>query len=56
MEYTWDFKVILDSFPLLLRGLVVTIELWILAFAIGLSLGFAVSLARVMPIALAPSH
>jgi len=47
MEYTWDFKVILDSFPLLLRGLVVTIELWILAFAIGLSLGFAVSLARV---------
>ena len=47
MEYTWDFKVILDSFPLLLRGLVVTVELWILAFAIGLSLGFAVSLARI---------
>ncbi|OLE20668.1 MAG: ABC transporter permease [Betaproteobacteria bacterium 13_1_20CM_3_63_8] len=47
MEYTWDFKVILDSFPLLLRGLVVTIELWVLAFAIGLSLGFTVSLARV---------
>jgi polar amino acid transport system permease protein len=47
MEYTWDFKVVLDSFPLLLRGLVVTVELWILAFAIGLSLGFAVSLARI---------
>jgi polar amino acid transport system permease protein len=47
MEYTWDFKVILDSFPLLLRGLVVTVELWILAFAIGLSFGFAVSLARI---------
>src|SRR5436190_23712868 len=47
MEYTWDFKVILDSFPLLLRGLVVTVELWALAFAIGLSLGFAVSLARI---------
>jgi polar amino acid transport system permease protein len=47
MEYTWDFKVVLDGFPLLLRGLVVTIELWLLAFAVGLSLGFAVSLARI---------
>jgi len=47
MDYAWDFKVILDGFPLLLRGLVVTIELWVLAFAIGLSLGLAVSLARI---------
>jgi polar amino acid transport system permease protein len=47
MDYTWDFKVILDGFPLLLRGLVVTVELWVIAFAIGLSLGLAISLARV---------
>lgn len=47
MDYTWDFKVIFDSFPLLLRGLVVTVQLWVIAFAIGLSLGLAISLARV---------
>lgn len=46
MKYTWDFAVVADNFPLLLRGLVVTIELWAIAFAIGLTLGFAVSLAR----------
>ena len=46
MKYTWDFAVVADNFPLLLRGLVVTIELWAIAFAVGLSLGLAVSLAR----------
>jgi len=46
VKYTWDFAVVADNFPLLLRGLVVTIELWAIAFAIGLSLGLAVSLAR----------
>jgi len=47
MEYTWDFKIVLDSLPLLLRGLVVTVELWVVALAVGLSLGLAVSLARI---------
>ena len=47
MDYTWDFKVVADGFPLLLRGVVVTVELWIVAFATGLLLGFAVSLARI---------
>ena len=47
MEYAWDFKIVLDSLPLLLRGLVVTVELWVVAFAVGLSLGLAVSLARI---------
>jgi polar amino acid transport system permease protein len=47
MKYAWDFKVVVDNFPLLLRGLVVTVELWAIAFAIGLSLGFVVSLARI---------
>jgi polar amino acid transport system permease protein len=47
MEYTWDLQVIADGFPLLLRGVVVTVELWIVALSIGLLLGFAVSLARI---------
>ena len=47
MDYTWDFRVVADGFPLLLRGVVVTIELWVVAFATGLVLGFAISLARV---------
>jgi len=47
MKYEWDFKVVVDNFPLLLRGLVVTVELWAIAFVIGLSLGFVVSLARI---------
>jgi polar amino acid transport system permease protein len=47
MEYTWDFKIVLDSLPLLLRGLVVTVELWVVALVVGLSLGLAVSFARI---------
>jgi polar amino acid transport system permease protein len=46
-DYGWDFKVVLDNFPLLLRGLVVTVELWSVAFTVGLSLGLAVSFARI---------
>jgi polar amino acid transport system permease protein len=47
MEYSWDFKIVLDSLPVLLRGLVVTVELWTLAFVFGFTLGLAVSLGRV---------
>ena len=47
MDYTWDFRVVVDGFPLLLRGVVVTVELWVVAFATGLLLGFAISLARI---------
>ena len=47
MDYTWDFRVVVDGFPLLLRGVVVTVELWVVAFAIGLLMGFAISLARI---------
>ncbi|HLX28400.1 MAG TPA: amino acid ABC transporter permease [Casimicrobiaceae bacterium] len=47
MKYTWDFAVVRDNFPLLLRGVSVTVELWLVAFALGLALGFAISLARV---------
>jgi polar amino acid transport system permease protein len=47
MEYSWDFKIVLDSLPVLLRGLVVTVELWTLAFVLGFTLGLIVSLGRV---------
>jgi polar amino acid transport system permease protein len=38
---------VLDSLPILLRGLAVTVELWIAALVLGLALGLAISLARV---------
>ena len=47
MDYTWDFEVVVRNFPVLLRGVVVTIELWVLAFPLGLALGLFVSLGRV---------
>ena len=47
MDYTWDFKVVVDSLPVLLRGLVVTVELWVLALVMGFALGLLISLARV---------
>jgi polar amino acid transport system permease protein len=47
MDYTWDFDVVVRNFPILLRGVVVTIELWVLAFPLGLGLGFVVSLGRI---------
>jgi polar amino acid transport system permease protein len=47
MHYEWDFKVVLDSLPILLRGLVVTVELWMVSLVLGLALGLAISLGRV---------
>jgi polar amino acid transport system permease protein len=47
MDYTWDFRVVLNSLPVLLRGLVVTVELWVLAIVLGLALGLVVSFARI---------
>jgi polar amino acid transport system permease protein len=47
MDYTWDFKVVADNFPVLLRGVGLTIELWAVAFALGLLLGLFISLGPV---------
>ena len=44
MEYTWDFKVVADNFHILLRGVGLTIELWAVAFVLGLALGLLVSM------------
>jgi polar amino acid transport system permease protein len=47
MDYSWDFRVVLDGLPVLLRGLTLTIELWVVAFGLGLGLGFGVGMGRV---------
>ncbi len=47
MDYTWDFKVVADNFPVLLRGVALTIELWAVAFVLGMLLGLMVSMGPV---------
>ena len=47
MDYTWDFKVVADNFPILLRGVWLTVELWAVALVLGLMLGLLISLGPV---------
>ncbi len=47
MDYTWDFKVVADNFPILLRGVWLTVELWAVALVLGLLLGLLISLGPV---------
>lgn len=44
--YEWDFSVVLDSMPLLLDGVVMTIKLAVVTMAISLVFGFLVALMR----------
>jgi polar amino acid transport system permease protein len=44
VDYTWDFKVVADNFPILLRGVGLTLELWAIALTLGLLLGFFIGL------------
>lgn len=46
MDYQFDFALVLQSLPVLLRGLLVTIQLWIPSIVIGLVVGFLLALAR----------
>jgi polar amino acid transport system permease protein len=46
VDYTFDFQLLLDNYPVLLRGLLVTLALWAPCFAAGMLLGFALALAR----------
>lgn len=46
MDYQFDFGLIVQSFPVLLRGLAVTVQLWLSSILIGLAAGFMLSLAR----------
>ena len=46
MGYNIDFGLVLQTYPVLLRGLVVTIELWIPSIVIGFFVGLFLALAR----------
>lgn len=47
MHYQWDFSLIWDNLPVLLKGLGVTLELWLLAGVLGTVLGLVFGLFRV---------
>jgi polar amino acid transport system permease protein len=46
MEYEWDFALLAANWPVLLRGLSVTVQLWLPSLLIGLVFGLAIALAR----------
>ncbi|AWN53304.1 amino acid ABC transporter permease [Methylobacterium sp. 17Sr1-1] len=46
MDYEWDFGLLAQNWPVLLRGLLVTVQLWVPAMAAGLALGLLLGLAR----------
>lgn len=48
-NYTFNLDAAVAALPLLLRGLIVTVELAIIVMAIGLPLGVAVALGRLTP-------
>lgn len=47
MHYQWDFSLVWQNLPVLLKGLGVTLELWLLAGIIGTLVGLAVGIVRV---------
>ncbi|CAH5729040.1 MULTISPECIES: amino acid ABC transporter permease [Klebsiella] len=46
MHYQWDFSLVWQNLPVLLKGLGVTLELWLLAGIVGTLLGLAVGVVR----------
>lgn len=46
MNYQWDFSIIGQNFPVLLKGLGVTLELWLLAGIGGTFIGLMLGIAR----------
>ncbi|WCG81764.1 amino acid ABC transporter permease [Pectobacterium sp. A5351] len=47
MHYQWDFSLVWQNLPVLLKGLGVTLELWLLAGVLGTTLGLVFGLFRV---------
>ncbi|GKW10646.1 MULTISPECIES: amino acid ABC transporter permease [Pectobacterium] len=47
MHYQWDFSLVWDNIPVLLKGLGVTLELWLLAGVMGTILGLTFGIFRV---------
>ncbi|AUG99491.1 amino acid ABC transporter permease [Pectobacteriaceae bacterium C52] len=46
MHFSWDMAVTLESLPVLLKGVYMTIQLWLVAFPIGMAVGGLLGLAR----------
>ncbi|MBP2299165.1 amino acid ABC transporter permease [Azospirillum picis] len=46
MEYSFDAALVVETFPILMRGFLVTLELWLPSLAIGLAAGLLLALAR----------
>ncbi|CAO3358501.1 amino acid ABC transporter permease [Azospirillum palustre] len=46
MDYAFDFALVVETFPILMRGFLVTLELWLPSLAIGLAAGLVLALAR----------
>ncbi len=46
MAYKFDFNLVVETFPVLIRGLIVTIELWLPSILLGLTFGLLLALAR----------
>lgn len=46
MHYQWDFSLVWQNLPVLLKGLGVTLELWLLAGIVGTLIGLAVGVVR----------
>lgn len=46
MEFSWDSAVVWTSLPVLGRGIIVTVQLWLLAFPLGMLAGALFSLGR----------
>lgn len=49
MDYTWDFQIVIDNLPVLLRGLKVTLQLFVIAALVGVPIGLMVGVARLSP-------
>lgn len=44
--YTWDFAILWENYPVLLRGVGITALLWVIAFPLSMLVGLGVGLAR----------
>ena len=45
MDFSWDFSAVVQNYPALLKGLGMTVFLWLIAFPVSMGVGFALSLA-----------
>ncbi|MFD1383536.1 amino acid ABC transporter permease [Rhodanobacter aciditrophus] len=46
MSFQWDMSVVSSSIPVILKGVVVAFELWVICFAIGMIIGSLLGIAR----------